>query len=496
MSIAQARQYQGKDARAWYDAGEAALEKRDLAAALDAYRISLKLNPRAGAAWVGLAKVMEANQQFSDALECLKRGAQAEPGNPTILSKLAAAHMGQGDVTAARAIYERAISQQPKSVSAHFGMGQLLEDLGDADAAAKSYRRVMEIDPGNAMALSNLLGLGRSVDITEETSKAQADLPHASDTNAALIGYGLGKALEQTKDYDAAFAAFHAANEARKRDTGTFERGFFDARIDAFIETLPSSFFAEREGWGDASQRPVFIVGLPRSGTTLTEQILSAHPACFGAGEMNVLTDLTTGTPDRLNDPQASWPTCAGRLTDPQLQDIGRSYQEQAHARAPQSARRVIDKQPLNFWHLGMVALALPNAHIIHCTRDIRDTGLSIYCQNFNPDQRWATDLSDIAYYWQGYQRLMEHWREVSGLKILEIAYEETVRDIETQAQKLLAFLELDWDPAVLSFHEQDRAVQTPSRWQVRQPLYTGSRGKWQRYEKHLEPLMTAARTA
>ncbi|MEO0410577.1 MAG: sulfotransferase [Pseudomonadota bacterium] len=487
------KQFQGKNARAWFEAGDAAFKDRDLDAALDAYRISLKLNPGAGAAWAGLAKVLEANQQFTDALECLKRGAQAEPGNGVVWARLASAHVGLGNVDDARQAFDRAIAQAPMSLSAHFGLGGLLEDMGDAQAAARSYRKVLDIDPGNPAALSNLLGLARHVDVAPEKTKARALLETATAADRALLGYGLGKALELDKDYDAAFTAFRAANDARKDLVGAFDETAFNARIDELIETCSNPFFAKRRGWGDPSKRPVFIVGLPRSGTTLTEQILNAHPACFGAGELNVLTDLTTGTPDRLNDPGTSWPACVDRLNQNQVEAIGRDYLEQAHALAPANVARVVDKQPLNFWHLGMIAMALPNARILHCTRDIRDNGLSIYCQNFNTQQRWATDLDDIGTYWRGYRRLMAHWNDVCDLSIFEVSYEETINDIESQAQKVLEFLKLDWDPSVLSFHEDGRAVQTPSRWQVRQPLYTGSKGKWQRYATHLEPLIVAA---
>ncbi|MEO0973843.1 MAG: sulfotransferase, partial [Pseudomonadota bacterium] len=158
------------------------------------------------------------------------------------------------------------------------------------------------------------------------------------------------------------------------------------------------------------------------------------------------------------------------------------------------SAVRIIDKQPLNFWQLGLAAIALPHAKIIHCTRDIRPNGFSIYSQNFNVHQRWSTDLEDIATYWRGYRRLMAHWEAATSLQMMEAPYEAMVQDPEGQARQLLDFLELPWDPSVLAFHESSRAVQTPSRWQVRQPIYTSSKARWEHYEAHLAPLIAAAR--
>jgi hypothetical protein len=162
--------------------------------------------------------------------------------------------------------------------------------------------------------------------------------------------------------------------------------------------------------------------------------------------------------------------------------------------RAPASfdAANIIDKQPLNFWHLGLVAIAMPNAKIVHCTRDIRDNGFSIFSQNFHLSQKWSTDLTDIAHYWRGYRRLMAHWQSVTGLDILEVNYEDTVADLEVQARRLLGFVGLSWDEKVLAFHENSRPVQTPSRWQVRQPLYRTSMEKWRQYEQHLQPLIDA----
>ena len=183
----------------------------------------------------------------------------------------------------------------------------------------------------------------------------------------------------------------------------------------------------------------------------------------------------------------------ASHLSEQQILALADDYLFESRQRAPDTVLNVVDKQPLNFWHLGLVAMALPNARIVHCTRDIRDCGLSIFTQNFNTQQQWATDLDDIAYYWQGYKKLMAHFADVSDLKILDVAYEETVSDINQQARQLLGFIDLPWDERVLNFHQSDRAVQTPSRWQVRQPLYQSSKARWRHYECYLSSLIKAA---
>ncbi|MEM9386672.1 MAG: sulfotransferase [Pseudomonadota bacterium] len=479
--------------RGWYEAGKEKQRAGDLAGALDAFRRSLKLNPHAAAAWIGLGEVLDANQQPRDGLECYRRGVAAEPKSAVAATRLARALQALGMVEGARRAYDQALALDPTSRSARLGLGELCEDQGDPQAAADAYRGVLARYPDHGEALANLLGLGRSVDISDEIALAEQRMAAAEDRDRALIGYGLGKALDRLQRYDEAFTVLTAANAARRSLAGPFVPDAFETRVQRLTEIFSAEFFHGRTGWGAAATAPVFIVGLPRSGTTLTEQILGAHPACFGAGELGVLADLATGTPDRLGRAEPPWPENAPDLSDAQAQALGNDYAAQVTRLAPPGAVRIIDKQPLNFWQLGLVAIALPHAKIIHCTRDIRDNGFSIYSQNFNVHQRWSTDLEDIATYWRGYRRLMAHWGEVTSLQMIEAPYEAMVQDPERQARRLLDFLELPWDPSVLAFHESSRAVQTPSRWQVRQPIYTSSKARWQHYETHLAPLIAAA---
>ena len=480
-------------AKGWFERGNECKRAGNLAGALDAYRQSIKLNQHVAAPWIGLAQVLHANSQFEDARQCLIQATIAEPGNLLARQKLAASHKQLGYVEHAMRVYEQALALDPSAAATHLGRGQLLEDLGQPQEAAAAYRQARTLEPPMSEALANLLSLGDHIDLMPELEEARNLLPTLKLSEKAQVGYGLGKAYEQRKDYDAAFDAYAIANAARREAAGQFDRTFFDARIEEMMTRFSEDFFAARREWGDPSERPVFIVGLPRSGTTLTEQILASHPQCFGAGELNVLTDLATGTPDRLGSNEAAWPQCAPRLSAVQLQELGRDYIAQSAQRAPATAVRVIDKQPLNFWHLGLIAIALPNARIIHCTRDIRDCGLSIFTQNFNLLQNWSTDLGDIAHYWQGYRKLMAHWSKVTGLQILEVTYEDTVSEFKDQAARLLDFVSLPWNERVLQFHQSERAVQTPSRWQVRQPLYQTSKARWRHYESHLAPLIEAA---
>ncbi|MEM7504418.1 MAG: sulfotransferase, partial [Pseudomonadota bacterium] len=477
----------------WYDRGYALKRSGDFAAALDAFRRSIKLNPRVAAPWIGLAQLLDANNQLEDARQCLQEATTADPRNALARRLLASSHQALGYVEDARRDFETALRIDPSSAPTYHGLGRLLEDLGEPEEAAIAYRKAIRLDPVRKDSLANLLGLGRHVDISAEIDDVSRGLENHAPRERAVLGYGLGKALEQRKEYGSAFRAFETANRARREESGPFDRKRFDSRIEKMIRLFSTDFFSSRKNLGSPSTRPVFIVGMPRSGTTLTEQVIGSHPDCFGAGELNALTDLATGTPDRLARAEPPWPHCAPDLDGPQLRALGQDYVERSAQRAPANALRVVDKQPLNFWHLGLVAIALPEARIVDCRRDIRDCGLSIFSHDFNLQQNWSTDLGDIAHYWRGYRRLMTHWASVTDLEILETYYEDTVSDLESQSRRLLEFLGLNWNEDVLRFHENQRAVQTPSRWQVRQPVYQSSKARWRHFGAHLAPLLQAS---
>lgn len=484
------------NAQTWYQRGLAAKREGDLTQALAAFKQSIKLDGSVAAPWIGLAQILDSNSQLEDALQCLLRATAADPKHALAHRLLGIAQQNLGYIIHARQAFLRALELAPTDAITHFHYGRLQEDLGSPVEAAAAYRAARHLQADAFEALASLLGLSMHVDVSAEIDEARRLVHQLRPKERATVGYGLGKAFQQQSDYDAAFAAFAAANTARAQTSGRFNREAFDASINEMINVFSPAFFRQRQTWTACSdsERAVFVVGLPRSGTTLTEQMLASHPACFGAGELHVLADLATGAPDRLGDPGKVWPRCAQDLTNEQLLRLGDDYLARAGARASAEVTRVVDKQPLNFWQLGLVAIALPGAAVIHCTRDIRDCALSIYTQNFNPAQTWATDLEDIAHYWRGYLRLMAHWHSAAGLNMIDADYAHTVNNLEAQARRLVSLAGLAWDPDVLAFHESRRIVQTPSRWQVREPLYTSSIGRWRHYEKHLEPLLRAVR--
>ncbi|HBR97679.1 MAG TPA: sulfotransferase, partial [Gammaproteobacteria bacterium] len=314
----------------------------------------------------------------------------------------------------------------------------------------------------------------------------------AKDDAKALVGYGLAKYYNKRKDYAAAAEAGVLASDARRRSAGELDREALQARVDRMIETYTIDFFAEHRRLGLGTDQPVFIVGLPRSGTTLTEQILSAHPDLHGAGE---LPDLGRLAASLVTDEESALFQAAQRLAeqgDVASRELAKRYLKSLREGATKGRTRISDKSPLNFFQLALAALMFPNARVIHCTRHPRDNALSVWMENFNPDQQWSTDFDDLAFYRRQYLRLMQHWREALPLEILEMPYETTVADLEGQAKRMMDFLRVPWDARCLSFHKSERAVQTPSRWQVRQPIYTRSVERWRAYEPYLPTLVSA----
>jgi hypothetical protein len=342
------------------------------------------------------------------------------------------------------------------------------------------------------LALGHYLALAKSDEGHEwiEQLEPALDRTDGSPEAKALMGYGLTKWYDRRGRFREAASAGIRANAARRRATGSFDRSALTARIDAIRTAYTKEFFGERRHIGIRTDQPVFIVGLPRSGTTLTEQILSAHPLMHGAGELPDLARLAAKSLEGAD--VAPW-QAALRLDDEMSSHrMAHEYLRALRHNAPPDCRRISDKQPLNFFHLAFAALLFPNARVLHCRRDPRDNALSIWMENFSRDQTYATDFGDLAHFIGEYRRLMAHWRENLPLRVLDIQYEETVADLEGQARRIMAFLKVQWDDRCLDFHKVDRAVQTPSRWQVRQPLYSSSVGRWRQYQEYLPELSSA----
>jgi tetratricopeptide (TPR) repeat protein len=474
----------------WHNLGTALKQLGEREPAFTALKNALLLDPTRAATYLNLGNLLIAADQFEDAVECFERAATHDPTLAAARSRLAQELSQRGKVKRAESLFRQSLGLDPEHLQSWFGLGRTLEDLGEAEGALGCYLNILARRPTHPRALEQYLGLVQSEARREVLAVAQSALasPETKDEAKALIGYGLVKYHDRRGQYAEAAAAGLAANAARRRVAGPLDRKQLAARVDGLIASYDADFFASRKLFGLGTDQPVFIVGLPRSGTTLTEQILAAHPLLHGAGELPDLARLAVRSVESKAEP---W-QAAARLNAPQSRALADEYVRALRDGAPKGRLRISDKSPLNFFHLAFAALLFPGARVIHCRRDTRDTALSIWMENFNPDQRYATDFDDLAFYTAQYQRLMAHWRAVLPLPLLEVRYEDTVADVEAQARRLMTFLDVPWDARCLDFHKSERAVQTPSRWQVRQPIYTRAVARWRSYAEYLPDLVTA----
>ena len=493
--------------------------------ALECFRACVAMQPDFAEGWHFIGLTLARQGHLHDALAPLRRAYALEPGNQRVLERLAQAEfevgdaadalplwraldalrpgdehvelkLGEtlsrlGDADAAGALFEQALQRDPASANLWMARAQAEEISGRRDQAEAAYERALALRPGWAFPLAGLLGLrrGQANDTRVHEAQALLDDPARGDDERAMVGYELGKVFDGRGDYPRAMQAWHAANAARRRDQGEPEPADLASRVDASLAVFNRELFERAAGLGNPDERPVFIVGMPRSGTTLLEQMLAAHPQVHGAGELPDVSLIARDLPSRRGRPQ-QWPHILEDIALEPLPAAAKRYLAAALRQAPAGTARVIDKYPMNYYLLGLVALMFPKARVLWCRRDPRDVAISIYGENFALAERLATRLDGIGHLVRLQSRLMRHWQSVLPLPILEVRYEDVAADTQTQARRALDFLGLDWDPACLDFHRSERGVQTPSRWQVRQPVHTRSIGRWRHYENELAPLL------
>lgn len=466
-------------AEAWFFLGitRVRLNRHDEAA--PALRQALALDPDQPEILAALAYAEFQTGQVGAALPLWQKLIELRPGDEDIRLKLGETLTRLGRHADARAAFRAALQVLPGSEGLWMALGQAEEDAGDRSSAGQAYDQALALRPGWAFPLAGLLGLHRAdvadARLSEADALQQGDT--LSDAERALIGYALGKVHDGRGDHARAMAVWCDANAARRREQGPLDRPGFDDTTARITAAFPAGALASAPTGSDDG-RPVFVVGMPRSGTTLVEQIIASHPLAAGCGELEDLSLAARAAP-RVPVADIGW-----------LKGRAAQYLAAAerHASRPGGAR-LVDKAPLNFFHLGLAAQLFPNARVIWCRRDARDIGLSIFSENFALDSRFATDLADIALMINTQHRLMRHWQATLPLPVLEVDYEALVTDIEPGIRRIVDFLGLPWDSSCLDFHISARAVQTPSRWQVRRPAHTGSIGRWRDYAAWLAPL-------
>jgi hypothetical protein len=306
------------------------------------------------------------------------------------------------------------------------------------------------------------------------------------DRDRVQLHLALARHYDRRRQYVRAFEHLQIGNATRFKNH-PFDSIAHSRAVDRLIAACGSEAVAPYPSPSAHSKRPIFIVGMPRSGTTLVEQIFAAHSQVAAGGELPTIMNIAA----QIGGASDAYPEAMRELDGDSLSRFARQYLEKLEAVSAGGAR-VTDKMPFNFMHLGLIAALFPDAAIIHCRRSAADTCLSCYFTSFNEELQFASELSALGRYWLDYERLMHHWHRVLPVKILDVDYERLVTDTEATVRQMLDFCELAWEPACMHFFNIDRGVRTPSRWQVRQPIYPQSVGRWRHYERQLRPLLDA----
>ena len=414
---------------------------------------------------------------------------QEDPANPDAWHLLGTIEVARGNFPLAHDMISKALILRPDSAIYHHNLGYVLGAMSRMDEAVAAYRKSVELAPDYAEAMFNLAQMVRVKPGDPLIAAVERLLPKPglSDRDRCFIEFAAGKIHANLGNHDRAFGHYEAGNAARKAEPKT-ETG--RPYLERIIEACDPASLKSQATDRPAGRIPIFIVGMPRSGTTLAEQVLASHPDVHGGGELPLIERLCAEL-SRRNAVGAPYPEGMADLSNDVLSGMADSYLKQASARAG-DARIITDKSPLNFRHLGLIARLFPEARIVHCRRDALDTCLSCYFQNFANGQDYSFDLESLGRFYRDYRWMMEAWADRLPLPVFDLDYEDLVGDLEGVGRRLLAFCGLDWHPDCSRFFETDRPVLTASRAQVRRPVYTTSIGKWRLYEKHLGPLIAA----
>jgi tetratricopeptide (TPR) repeat protein len=496
----------------------AALGRREQAAA--SYGHALQLSPNYLDALINLGNVLRDLGKRREALAAYSRAVEIDPNSAESHCNIGNALLEALRYNPAVASFRRALALRPDYALAHFGLGcalRLLRRTTEAQAACAAalaidadypealallgelradeghfteaeplFQRAITAKPDFAFGLASIAAnrkMSRDDDAwLQSAERLLAKHPPLADEIS--LRFALGKYFDDIQEYERAFGQYRQANELTKRFGGQYTRESLSSRIDGIVQRCDTEFVSRHRGYASLSELPIFIVGMPRSGTSLTEQILASHPAVAGAGEVS----YWDGAFAKFQEASLT-----GKSDADVMADLAAKYLERLISLSG-GASRVVDKMPANFLYAGLIHAVLPRARIIHMRRHPIDTCLSIYFQNFPNMGPYANDLDNLAFYYDEYLRITAHWRAVlPAATWLEVPYEGMIDDQQGWTRRLLDFVGLPWDPRCLDFHQTERVVVTASKWQVRQKMTSSSAGRWKNYQEFVQPLQRLA---
>ena len=451
----------------------------------------LELAPDFHLARHNYAVTLVRQNRLDEAYEQVERLLARDAANPNYLILKGTILVRLGEHEPAMEIYERVLKDYPRQARAQMNYGHTLKTVGRVDESIAAYRRCIELNPGIGEAYWSLANLKTYRFTDEEIAlmRAQVTTSGGDPDDQAHLAFALGKALEDRAEYDESFRFYERGNRIRKVNHR------HDPKINVFntarqIKTLTKEFFEQRQGWGCPAPDPIFIVGLPRAGSTLLEQILASHSQVEGTAELMdiIQTARRLGQKSRKN-PASYYPEILEKLTKTQCRELGEQYIESTRVQRGSDRPYFIDKMPNNFQQVGLIHLILPNAKIVDARRHPMACCFSGFKQLFARGQTFTYGLEEIGKYYRDYVILMDHWDQVLPGRVLRVEYEDVVADTEPQVRRLLEYCGLPFKEQCLRFWETERAVRTPSAEQVRQPIYRSGLEQWLHYERHLGPL-------
>jgi tetratricopeptide (TPR) repeat protein len=464
-----------------YNLGVALEHSGDDEGAIAAHRRASELDPNRVGAISRMAEILRRKGRTNEAISAYEQAFAISPD--TTLGRLcgASALSAQDRPKEAEALLRRLLAHDPSSHAAHVALGFLLSEAGRFDEAATHFERAIALVPREAAPYDGLV-LSRRLTEADRPLVGrillELEADDVPDPQRMTLHFAAGKALDDLRDYASAMEHFAAANRIRHRRASSLYPNSIEQRVSRLIARFTSEFFATNKAMGQDDETPILVLGMPRSGTTLTERIVTSHPKVGGGGELTF-----------WNNRDAAWEDAATDKLAKEADRLRGDYVRLLRSIAP-DALRVTDKMPFNFLHLGLVHLLLPNARIIHCRRNPIDTCLSIHFTQFTQNWEYSSDLGDLALYYRQYLRLMDHWRAVlPSDRLLEVDYEDTTAAPEATARRIIAFCGLEWDPACRQPDRNADAVKTASMWQARQPIYRSSVERWRNYEPWLGEL-------
>ena len=453
--------------------------------AIPHYEQALAIQPDNALVHKSLGSSLRYLGQRQMALKCFEQALSLRPEYIDARIELAIVLRGLGRTEEALVQLEQVIDLKPDDADAHINLALTLRNLGQAELAVERLEQFLGARPTCGAAYYHISMIKPKQALIPAVEKLISH-PNLSKGNAIYCHLALGNLFKHGKSYDQAFNHFLKANTLQ-RETFNYDPEENSQTVDKLIEVYCKSFFQNKHGWGSASKLPVFILGMPRSGTTLVEQILSSHALVHGAGEILALTGVAVSIVQQLGhaDP---YPQCMSHFDEKMAQKYSARYLQEL-ALYSSSAVRITDKLPGNFLRIGLIKTLFPDARIIHCQRNPLDNCISLYFHYFQ-NYKHSFELTELGQYYLDYQRMMSHWQKLFPDEIFTVQYEELVMDQESVSKHLIDYLGLEWDEKCLAFYNNERVVMTPSNIQVRQPMFEESINRWKPYEKHLQPLI------